>query len=197
MSWGYNKFFCQCQASGPGYEETNKQTGGIDKICSYSCSCIAWGTKKERGAELTTLNPVTDLKVRVNRLRTSASSYETWDKGSHICHGQYSFRPTLGDPNWKITVKFDTFGITDQGEVIYDEDAKREIAQGVSFSGFKYSKTAQEISLAIREDLKRRVSSDFQSFSPSQINNSERDAGTQRPQSRLSSLGAPSISSAQ
>jgi hypothetical protein len=197
LSWGYNKFFCQCQATGPGFEETNKQTGGIDKICSYSCSCIAWGTKKERGTDLTTLNPVTDLKVKVSRLPTSAASFETWDKGSHICHGQYSYRETMDAPNWKIKVRFDTFGITDQGDVIYPEDAKREIAQGINFIGFKYSKTALEISFAISENLKRRVISDSQPVLKSQINNSDWVPEAHKNQPRPFSSGTPSNSSAQ
>lgn len=152
----FNKFFCQVQAKAPGYEETNRETGGIDKICSYSANCVAWEvTKNNKGVEIAT-NAVANIKLDIINKATTAYSREEWDAGSHICHGQYSYRPNLSDPNWKIKVKFDTFGLNDNADVIYDEEARREIAQGVNLVGFRYTKKAKEIAESIAQQLKNR-----------------------------------------
>lgn len=152
----YDDYVCQCQATGPGYEETNKQTGGIDKICSYACECIAWAVKTDpkTGLYISSI-PATQLKVDVNRKATTALSRETWDQGSHICHGQYSYKPSLSDANWKIKVRFDKFHINSKGDVLYPEDASREIAQGINYYGFKYSKKAPEIAEELLRKLKK------------------------------------------
>lgn len=155
-AFALNKFFCQCQAKAPGYEETNRETGGIDKICSYSCSCVAWEEKKNKKGEFVATQAVPNIKLDLNKLATTATSREEWDHGSHVCHGQYSYKPNMSDANWKIKVKFDTFGLNNDGDVIYAEEARREIAQGVNYVGFKYSKKAREISGAILKQLSER-----------------------------------------
>lgn len=156
QAFAFNKFFCQCQAKAPGYEETNRQTGGVDKICSYACNCVAWEFKTKPNGEQVATSAVPNIKLDVTNVATTAYSREDWDAGSHICHGQYSYRPQLSDPNWKIKVKFDTFGLNDAGDVFYDEEARREIAQGVGLVGFKYTKKAKEISSNLAEQLKNR-----------------------------------------
>jgi len=144
------------QAKAPGFEETNRETGGIDKICSYSANCVAWEVKKDKkGVEIAT-NAVANIKLDITNVATTAYSREEWDAGSHICHGQYSYKPNLSDANWKIKVKFDTFGLNDNADVFYDEEARREIAQGVNLVGFKYTKKAKEIAASIADQLKNR-----------------------------------------
>jgi hypothetical protein len=153
--WALNQFYCQCQAQGPGYEETNAQTGGIDKICSYSCSCIGWDLKTDKKTGATSASTaIPNIKVNVTKAATTAFSRERWDAGSHVCHGQYSYKPNLSDDNWKITVKFDTFGINQNGDVLYPDNARREIAQGINEEGFKYSKKALEIAESLKTQLK-------------------------------------------
>jgi hypothetical protein len=152
----FNKFFCQCRGTGPGYEETNRDTGGIDKICSYSCNCVAWDVKQKPNGDFVAQSAVPNISLNVNKKATTATSREQWDFGSHICHGQYSYKPNLSDPNWKIEVRFDTFAINNEGDVFYDEEARREIAQGMNLVGFKYSKKAKEIAASLTEQLKNR-----------------------------------------
>lgn len=150
----FNNFFCQCTAKAPGYEETNRETGGIDKICSYSCKCVAWQVEKDKKGNPVANSAVPNIIVNADKLATTALSREEWDHGSHVCHGQYSYRPNLSDPAWKIKVKFDTFGINKEGDIFYDEEARREIAQGVNYVGFKYSKKAKEIAASIEKQLR-------------------------------------------
>lgn len=155
--WAYDDFLCQCKATGPGYEETNRATGGIDKICSYKCLCLAWDVKinPATGMYLPSI-PVANLRIDVDKKATTAYSRESWDQGSHICHGQYSYRPNLSDDAWKIQVRFDQFQINSKGEVSYDEEATREISQGINHKGFKYTKKAPEISEELKKKLKTR-----------------------------------------
>jgi hypothetical protein len=145
--WAFDDFVCKCQATGPGYEETNSKTGGIDKICSYSCNCMAW---ENNGI------PRPNIRLEVNKLPTTAVSREQWDHGSHICHGQYSYRPKLTDENWKIQVRFDEFTLLSSGSVWYPEDASREIAQGINYQGFTYTHKAPEISTALKKMFKTK-----------------------------------------
>lgn len=95
-----------------------------------------------------------NVPIGVSRLATTALSREKWDHGSHVCHGQYSYRPNLSDANWKIKVRFDVFTINTQGDVSYPEGAKREIAQGINEEGFKYTKSAPEIAKALKLKVK-------------------------------------------
>lgn len=129
-------FLCQCKAIGPGYE-----TSTTDKFCQYSCACDTL-TKDgmEKAPSFTT-----------DALRTSAKSYEHWDFGSHICHGQYAFRPTLSSPNWEIQVKFSAFRISHLGYVSYD-DPSVETSTNVS-EELKRSEEAPEIRDAIAKKL--------------------------------------------
>ncbi len=155
-SWALDQFACECKATGPGYEATNKQTGGIDKICSYQCKCLGWDTKVDPKTKISVAtNAVPNIILDVKSLATSAASKEHWDFGSHVCHGQYSYKSNLGDPNWKIVVKFDTFFLYTSGDVSYSEDHGREIAMGMRESGFKYTKTAAEIAQSIKDQLKK------------------------------------------
>jgi hypothetical protein len=85
---------------------------------------------------------------------TTATSKEMWDHGSHICHGQYSYKSNLDDPTWKTEVKFDTFTVNSEGEVIYPEGRKRQLALSVTQVDFKYSKTALEITESLAKQLK-------------------------------------------
>jgi hypothetical protein len=117
---------------------------------------MAWEFKTKANGEGVATSAVPNIKLDVINVPTTAYSREEWDAGSHICHGQYSWRPSLSDPNWKIKVKFDTFGLNDTGDVFYDEEARREIAQGVGYVGFKYTKKAKEISANLAEQLKNR-----------------------------------------
>lgn len=151
----FNKFLCQCRATGPGHEETNR-SGGVDKICSYSCNCLAWEETIKANGSKQSSRAVPNIKLDISRLPTSAYSFESWDAGSHICHGQYSYKPSLSDPNWKIQVKFDKFSINEMGDVIYPEEARREIAVGVKVVGFRYTKQAKEISKDIRFQINGR-----------------------------------------
>lgn len=149
-AWAFNQFVCECKSQGVGYEETNK-CGGIDKICSYSCNCVAWDKKMVNG-KVSYSAPVPNIKLDVIKTPTSAASKEQWDFGSHICHGQYSYKTNLDDPNWKIQVKFDTFTVNSEGEITLPE--KRQISSSVSQVGFKYSKTAKEITESLAKQLK-------------------------------------------
>jgi hypothetical protein len=142
--WAFDDFLCQCRAQAPGYEETNARTGVVDKICSYSCGCLAWSAKV----------PPKTIKLDVIRVPTTAYSKEDWDTGSHICHGQYSWKPNLDAPNWKIKVKFDTFTLNSAGEVSYPENASREIANGINLIEFRHTKKATEISKSLKQQLK-------------------------------------------
>lgn len=156
-AFALEEFLCQCKAKAPGYEETNRKNGSIDKICSYSCKCIAWDLSAVDPKTKTTVakNVTPNLSLDIINEATTATSKESWDFGSHVCHGQYSYRGSLSDPNWKIAVKFDTFTVNTAGVVSYPEDAKRQIAMGISESGFKYSKTATEISASLKAQLKK------------------------------------------
>lgn len=155
-TWALDEMLCQCRAKGPGFEETNKVSGGIDKICSYSCRCVAWDKVIDKKTKTVGhKNFTTDLSIDVMNTQTSASSKESWDFGSHVCHGQYSYRSNLGDPNWKITVKFDSFSINTQGEIAYPENRSRTIALGVAESGFNFTKAAPEISASLKAQLKK------------------------------------------
>jgi hypothetical protein len=144
--WALDKFMCECRAPRPGFEATNKTTGGIDKICEYNCTCNAWSA---------TAPVVTGINLELKSLATSAASKERWDFGSHVCHGQYSYKSNLGDPNWQIQVRFDKFHINEQGRIIYADDDKRQIALNMYESGFKYSPFAPEIAQALKERLKK------------------------------------------
>lgn len=83
---------------------------------------------------------------------TSAKSRETWDIGSHVCHGQYAWRPTLDSPNWQIKVKFAKFQMTSFTDDVYYPTTSVEIATGVS-SEVKFTQTAPEIRAAIAKKL--------------------------------------------
>lgn len=100
-------FVCDCTSARPGFED---KTGA--KNCSYQCDCsviASSGMTKVPGFEA---GPV----------KTTAYSFEHWDFGSHICHGQYAFRPTLSSQNWEIKVQFSPFKITHYGNVTYLEE---------------------------------------------------------------------------
>lgn len=97
-------FMCECKATGPGVEDAQG-----NKQCGYACECDGYakdGVKKVG-------------HVDVGPMQTRAFSWESWDRGSHICHGQYAYRPTLSSPNWEIKVKFSPFKITQFGRVFY------------------------------------------------------------------------------
>ena len=154
--WALDDFICQCKAKAPGYEATNKETGGSDKICSYSCNCIGWMVKTDPKTKAKIASAaIPNINLDVINAPTTAYSREQWDAGSHICHGQYAYKPSLSDENWKIKVKFDTFTLNSKGEVMYPEDASREIAQGLNYVGFKYSKSAPEIAASLKDQLKK------------------------------------------
>lgn len=97
-------FICECKATGPGVEDTQG-----NKQCAYACDCD--GYTKDAVKKVGHLD--------VGPMQTQAFSWESWDRGSHICHGQYAFRPTLSSPNWEIKVKFSPFKITHLGRVFY------------------------------------------------------------------------------
>jgi hypothetical protein len=115
----------------------------IDKICSYDCSSLAFGESQA---------PVQNIKVRVSKVKTTAYSRDSWDQGSHICHGQYSYRPQLDSPNWKIQVRFSPFNITSEGFLIHQESV--EIAQGISYE-LKRTPKAPEILAVLSEKLSK------------------------------------------
>lgn len=155
-SWALDNFVCQCKATGPGFEVLNKEKKALDKICSYSCNCIAWNTtidSKTKNSVATQV--IADIKLDAKDLPSSARSRETWDSGSNVCHGQYSYKSNLGDPAWKIKVKFDTFHLNTAGEVLYAEDHRREIAMGISEVGFKFTPKAPEIMQSLKDQLKK------------------------------------------
>jgi hypothetical protein len=122
-------FSCQCVALGTGADSSD----GSKKLCSYHCTC---------GSQ--------ELDLR--NLESSAYSWEDWDRGSHICHGQYTWRPRLDAPIWQIAVQFSPFTITETGKPIYDSPAV-EIAPGI-FMDLSRSEDALEIRDAIRTRLK-------------------------------------------
>lgn len=150
-AWAVEKFMCQCKAQGVGYEETNK-CGGIDKICSYSCNCVGWNEKKQNG-KIEYSKPIANINLEVMKTPTTAASKEQWDFGSHICHGQYSYKSNLDDPNWKTQVKFDTFTVNSEGEVDFLSN-RRQISLGVTQVDFKFTKTAKEITENLAKQLK-------------------------------------------
>ena len=120
---------CTCRAQGPGYE-----TGvNIDKICSYTCNCVGGQT------------------VEILKVKTTASSLETWDIGNHICHGQYAYRARLDAPAWQIQVKFSTFVIDNTGHLTFEEST--EIASGIR-SSLRRTKYAPEILEVLKSSLR-------------------------------------------
>lgn len=125
---GTTGFVCECTATGPGYE-----TSITDKNCAYACSCDLFGASgMTKAPTFTTPNTI-----------TSAKSYEKWDFGSHICHGQYAWRPNISAPNWQIKVKFTPFKVTQFGNVTY-ADEMVETAAGLR-EALKRSEAAPEI----------------------------------------------------
>jgi hypothetical protein len=137
---GATGFVCECTATGPGYE-----TSITDKNCSYACACDLFDAKgMTKAPTFSTPNTV-----------TSAKSYEKWDFGSHICHGQYAWRPNLSSPNWQIKVKFSPFKITHFANVSYAEESV-ETATGVRES-LKRSEAAPEIRDVIAKRFGVRV----------------------------------------
>ncbi|MDO9181784.1 MAG: hypothetical protein Q7U04_05220 [Bacteriovorax sp.] len=155
-SWALDEFLCQCNAKAPGFEETNKTTGGIDKICSYSCKCMAWDQQIDPKTKISMANHVVqNINIDIINEATSAYSREYWDTGSHVCHGQYTFKPNLSDANWKISVKFDNFTIDTKGNISYQEDHFRQIANGINNYEFRFSPLAPEIAKALKEQLKK------------------------------------------
>lgn len=134
-------FVCKCIAKGSGVDSTDGQ-----KICSYSCNCN--GFNKDQP-------PVLGAKINVDRVATSARSRDTWDSGSSICHGQYAYKSNLGDPNWKIQVRFSPFNVTSYNNsgVYYDEaDQSVEVAIGVKYY-IKRTMNAPEIVESIRNQF--------------------------------------------
>ncbi len=127
-----NQFSCRCVSKSPGIGKNE------DKICSYDCSC----------------DVVTDdgrlfqaMPVSIDQVITSATSLESWDLGSLVCHGQYSWKPVLDAPNWKIEVRFSKFIIDRTGTLTYEEST--EIASGVR-SQIHRSQAAPEILEALK-----------------------------------------------
>lgn len=125
-------FACQCAATGPGSES------GVQarKICAYDCNCNIGG-----------LGQLTNKKLSLVDLVTSATSLETWDFGSQVCHGQYAWRPSLDAPNWRIQVRFAAFSLNSAGELTYEESV--EIAPGIR-SNIQRSTVAPEVLNAIK-----------------------------------------------
>lgn len=119
---------CQCIAAGPGYEDGPN----IDKFCSYNCDCNG-------------------QKLELKNLKTTAGSKESWDYGSHICHGQYSWRPRLDSANWQIQVRFESFKIDTLGLVFYSENGT-ETYSGV-IEHLRRTPVAPEILGAIQEKI--------------------------------------------
>ncbi len=99
-------FMCDCIAKGPGVENLQ----GI-KECAYLCDCDTFHPDKMRSAG----------RVEVGPMESRAFSWERWDSGSRICHGQYAYKATLDSPNWQIEVKFSRFKLTHLGYVAYAE----------------------------------------------------------------------------
>lgn len=97
-------FLCDCIAKEPGVE--NKK--GI-KECSYLCDCSTYQGGESRPTG----------RVEVGPMESQAFSWEHWDSGSRICHGQYAYRPTTDAPNWQIEVKFSSFKLSHLGNVNY------------------------------------------------------------------------------
>ncbi len=114
-------FVCDCTSARPGFDD---KTGA--KNCSYQCDCSVITSSRMTKAPAFEAGPV----------KTTASSFERWDFGSHICHGQYAYRPTLSSQNWEIKVRFAPFKITHYGTVTYLEETI-------------------ETSTAVRETIKR------------------------------------------
>ncbi|MBC7740735.1 MAG: hypothetical protein H7061_00960 [Bdellovibrionaceae bacterium] len=122
-------YVCQCQAAGPGFE------AGItaNKICSYNCKCQIF--PEGNGS-------IVQKDVKVVNTISTAYSFDSWDAGSHICHGQYAWRPTIGAENWRIQVRFSPFTINSAGSLFYED--LTEIAPGFH-SSFQRSEAAPEI----------------------------------------------------
>ncbi len=135
-----DNFTCKCIAKGSGVD--NKE--GL-KICSYSCSCNGFNKNEA---------PIMNAKVSIQQVVTTAQSRDNWDSGSSICHGQYAYKPNLGDPNWKIQVRFSPFNVNSfSDDVIYDEaDQAVEAAIGVRYY-LKRTPKAPEIVQSIREQF--------------------------------------------
>lgn len=134
-------FVCKCIAKGPGVDSKEGQ-----KICSYNCNCNGYNKNE---------NPTLGIKVSVDNVATSARSRDTWDSGSSICHGQYAYKANLGDPNWKIQVRFSPFNITSYNNsgVYYDESEQSvEVAIGVKYF-LKRTEKAPEIVQSIRDQI--------------------------------------------
>ena len=137
----HDVFVCKCLAKGSGVDSKDGQ-----KICSYNCSCNAYDKDQ---------TPVTGIKVSVDHVATTARSRDTWDMGSSICHGQYAYKPSLSDPNWKIQVRFSPFNVTSYNDagVFYDEeDQMVEVAIGVKYF-LKRTPTAPEVVQSIRDQI--------------------------------------------
>lgn len=127
-------FMCECKATAPGVENAK----GI-KECAYACDCSTLHTDAIRPAGRITVGP----------MESEAYSWESWDAGSRICHGQYAYRPTLSSPNWQIQVKFSSFKLTHVGYVSYanpgDPSAKPEL----------YTTEVVQSSQNVSEELRR------------------------------------------
>ena len=135
-----DSFTCKCIAKGSGYDNKLGQ-----KICSYDCNCNGFNKNEP---------PKMNVKLKAEQVLTTAQSRDTWDSGSYICHGQYAYKPNLGDPNWKIQVKFSPFNINSFSDaVFYDQaDESIEAAIGVRYY-LKRTLTAPEIVQSIREQF--------------------------------------------
>ncbi len=131
-------FKCECAASGPGYEDNEKG----DKHCAYTCSCDVFTAAGQEKV------PTFETPAMV----TSAKSRETWDIGSHVCHGQYAWRPTLDAPNWQIKIKFNKFQMTSFTDDVYYPETMVEVASTVR-SEVKWTTTAPEIRAALAKKL--------------------------------------------
>ncbi len=136
-SFAESTFICQCKATGPGYEVGVN----IDKLCSYDCNCKLIAENAPYFSQ---------KNVVLSNLKTSAYSFESWDAGSHICHGQYAFKPNLDSPNWQIQVRFSEFSIIKQGAMRYEQSS--EIAYGIR-SSIQRSDSAPEIIEALKNAL--------------------------------------------
>jgi len=113
----------------------------FDKLCSYNCQCNTF-----LGANAIASN----APVKVTNVISTAYSYEDWDRGSKICHGQYAWRPNLGDPNWQIVVKFTPFTMTSDGALTYPESV--EVAIGVN-EDIERSSSAKEVLDVLKKSL--------------------------------------------
>lgn len=136
----HDVFVCKCLAKGPGVDN---RAG--EKICSYSCNCNGYNKNEA---------PKTNIKVSVDQLATMARSRDTWDMGSSICHGQYAYKANLGDPNWKIKVKFSPFNVTSYNDSVYYDEADQsvEVAIGVRYH-LKRTEKAPEVVEALKNQL--------------------------------------------